>query len=207
MNPKYRGDGKDFFKRGFLGLVRTLDLIRGPQVLPMFTGEFQALDVRAYTSLLGINKQDLVSERRLYPKQGRQAYFDVALAEAELGQDLFLDPCRGLISQLRGETSDREVITMEEVSRLLPAGQTQRILMIYDESLDMSDRGRATSKKLDALQTAPYHLAAFAYFNSSPNHPNIVCVANQAGRERLAAFRAALERHGVPSARLMVCEA
>src|SRR5215204_1133258 len=139
MNPKYRGDGKDLFKRGFLGLVRTLGVIRGPRVLPMFTGEFQAADVEAYLSLLELGKRDLVCERRLYPRQARRTYFDAALVEAQLDEDLFLDPDRGLIIELRGGTSDREVVTLEEVSRLLPA-HTRRLLMIYDEAVNVADR-------------------------------------------------------------------
>jgi hypothetical protein len=40
MNPKYCGGAKDLFKRGFLNLVRSFSLVRGPKVLPLCTGEF-----------------------------------------------------------------------------------------------------------------------------------------------------------------------
>ncbi|HKH49319.1 MAG TPA: hypothetical protein VKM72_32020 [Thermoanaerobaculia bacterium] len=207
MNPRYRGDGKDLFKRGFLGLVRTLGLVRGPRVLPMFTGEFQEVDVDAYLSLLGVAGPDLVTKERLFPKKQRKNYFAAALSEAARSYDLFLDPDRGLISELHRETEDREVITYQEVCNLLPDDGSGRILMIYDEAVNMADRESATGEKMDALQASPYYLAAFTYFNSSPNHPNVVCVTNPAGKSRLSKLRSELNRCGIPLNRLVVCEA
>ncbi len=180
MNPKYRGDAKDLFKRGFLNLVRSSSLIRGPKVLPLFTGEFQQPDVAAYRELLGITEPAIVSQERFFPRQRRREDIEAALATNHVSDDLFLDPDRGLVAELRGDTSDREVITFEEAAALLP-WQTDGVLMIYDESVNMADREKATGEKLDALQAEPLRLSAFAYFNSSPNHPNVLFVANESG--------------------------
>jgi hypothetical protein len=202
MNPKYRGDAKDLFKRGFLSLVRSFSIVRGPKVLPLFTGEFQPPDVAAYLELLGIAESDIVSQARFFPRQGRRQYIDVALTTDHVGDDLFLDPDRGLVAGLRGDTSDREVVTFEEAATLLRA-QTDRVLMIYDESVNMADREKATGEKLDALQAEPLRMFAFAYFNSSPNHPNVLFIANELGRSRLDAIRGELVRVGIPNTKLL----
>jgi len=202
MNPKYRGDAKDLFKRGFLSLVRSFPNIRGPKVLPLFTGEFQAPDVAAYLQLLAITDSAIVSQARFFPRQGRQEHIEAACITDHLNDDLFLDPDRGLVASLRGDTSDREVITFDEAAALVPA-QTDRILMIYDESVNMADREKATGEKLDALQAEPLKLCTFAYFNSSPNHPNVVFTANESGRSRLVAIRAEMVRVGIPSTKLL----
>jgi hypothetical protein len=202
MNPKYRGDAKDLFKRGFLSLVRSFSLIRGPKVLPLFTGEFQAPDVAAYLGLLGITDSAVVSQARFFPRQGRREHIEAACAAEHLNDDLFLDPDRGLVAGLRSDTSDREVITFDEAAALLPA-ETDRILMIYDESVNMADREKATGEKLDALQAEPLKLCAFAYFNSSPNHPNLLFVANESGCSRLLELRGELVRVGIPNAKLL----
>ncbi len=202
MNPKYRGDAKDLFKRGFLCLVRSFSVVRGPKVLPLFTGEFQDSDVAAYLNVLGITEQVLVSRGRFYPQRERSEYLDAALSADHLRDDLFLDPDRGLVAGLRGETSDREVITFEEALSLLPKGE-DRMLMVYDESVNMADREKATGEKLDSLEAEPLKLSAFAYFNSSPNHPNVLFIANESGRSRLDGIRAELVRVGIPNTKLL----
>lgn len=202
MNPKYRGDAKDLFKRGFIALVRTFDIVHGPKILPLFTGQFQEGDIAGYLNLLGLVKADLVSEERFYPKQQRRDYLDAALSSDLLDIDLFLDPDRGIVAALRGETSDREVITFEELALLLPT-DTSRVLMVYDESVNMANREKATGEKLDALHGDPWRLFAFAYFNSSPNHPNVLVVANSSGHSRLDAIRRKLLGSGLPPTRLL----
>jgi hypothetical protein len=202
MNPKYRGDAKDLFKRGFLSLVRSFPLIRGPKVLPLFTGEFQPPDVAAYLAILGITESAVISQARFYPRQGRREHIDAALTAEHTSDDLFLDPDRGLVAGLRGDTTDREVITFEETAALLPK-HTDRVLMIYDESVNVADREKATGEKLDMLQAEPFQLSAFAYFNSSPNHPNVVFIANESGRSRLTGIRGELLRVGIPGTKLL----
>jgi hypothetical protein len=202
MNPKYRGDAKDLFKRGFLSLVRSFPLIRGPKVLPFFTDTVEAADVAAYLHLLQISDSALVSQSRFFPRQDRQRYINAACAADHLKDDLFLDPDKGLAATLRGTTEDRELITFDEAEALVPS-QTDRILMIYDESVDMADRKEATAKKLVVLQEHPRNLFAFAYFNLSPNHPNVMFITNKEGRSRLAILREEIVNAGIPDGKLV----
>jgi hypothetical protein len=202
MNPKYLGDAKDLFKRGFLNLVRSFSVVRGPKILPLFTGEFKPPDVAAYLKLLEIAESNIVSQARFYPCQGRREHIDATLIKKHARNDLFLDPDRGLVANLRGNTTDREVITFEEIAALLPT-HTDRVLMIYDESVSMAGRKKATSKKLDMLQAKPWRLSAFTYFNVSPNHPNVLFVANKSGQSRLTKIRNELLHAGIPSTKLL----
>lgn len=116
MNPKYHGDAKDLFKRGFLHLLRSWQGICNLRTLPMLTGDFQKRDIAAYLNLLDVDPQSVVTTMRLFPRQQRAQYFGLAIAENHLGSDLFIDPDRGLVSDLRGDTSDREVLTFDEAS-------------------------------------------------------------------------------------------
>jgi hypothetical protein len=201
MNPKYHGDAKDLFKRGLLNLLRGSATIRDLRVLPLFTGEFQPSDIAAYARLLDISEDDLVSRDRFYPRQGRMDYLSSAGVKSK-EHDLFLDPDRGVVAELRDESSDKEVLSYDELASLVT--EANRLLIIYDESVSIADRERATGEKLDGLRAAG--LSAFAYFNSSPNHPNILVVAGNAGSERLRRFRAELLTMGVPKAKLLPFE-
>jgi len=196
MNPKYCGDAKDLFKRGFLNLIRTGKVVQNLMVLPFFTGEFGPDDVAAYMRIIGITKAELLSDERFFRVQGRKEYIDTASIAAK--HDLFLDPDRGAVP----EEADREVITYGEIALLLPQ-QESRILMIYDESVNMADRERATREKIDALRSAKYGLHTFAYFNASPNNPNVLFVASGAGRQRIQSLMAELENAGIPKSRLL----
>ena len=198
MNPKHHGDAKDLFKRGLLNLMRSLSAVRDIRVLPFFTDDYEPADVASYAKVLGIREDEIVSRERFYPRQGRDNYIAAARAVPEQ-HDLFLDPDRGVVAELHDGQRDRELISCGELAALL-VGST-RLLVVYDESVDRADRERVTVEKLDALRTAG--LAAFAYFNESPNHPNILAVTQHAG-ERLARFRAELtDVGGISAARLL----
>lgn len=67
----------------------------------------------------------------------------------------------------------------------------------------MADRYRATSEKLDTLQSDPLALCAFAYFNASPNHPNMMFLTNKSGEHRLSQLRCFLTDSGIPPERLL----
>jgi hypothetical protein len=69
--------------------------------------------------------------------------------------------------------------------------------------VNTADREKTTGEKLDTLQAEPLRLSAFAYFNSSPNHPNVLFVANESGRSRLDGIRAELVRVGIPTTKLL----
>jgi hypothetical protein len=198
MNPKYHGDAKDLFKRGWLNLVRGISAIHHLRVLPLFTGEYKSTDITAYARILGIEEDDLISRDRFYPRQGRKEYLSVACQRMH-EHDLFVDPDRGVVAELRDESSDKEVLSFEEVSFLV--GESSGLLLIYDESVSIAHRERATSEKLDGLGTTG--LSVFAYFNSSPNHPNILAVSGGNGRQRLRQFREELVTIGIPRAKLL----
>lgn len=203
MNPEHRGDAKDLAKRGFLDLVRRSGLAQALRIVPMFTGDFTKKDVHFYLSLLGFNREDLVCKGRFGgSKEDRLAYFKVANRKAHLASDIFLDPDRGLVRGSQRTILDVEVVTFIEVERLLPEG-SQRVVLIYDESVSRSGRRQGMDEKLEQLAASAARLAAFAYFNPKPSHPNIVCVANQAGEERLVALRRRLEQEGIPPERLL----
>jgi hypothetical protein len=199
MNPKHCGDAKDFFKRGFLCMVRTFKILRGPRIFPLFSKQCEQQEVEDYISILGVDLLDLVSTARFYPHQMRSSYFDAAVTEEHCRADLFLDPDRGLSIASR---NDREVVSLQEVSGLLPC-TTDRIVMVYDEAVNRSDREGATRDKIRALRANSGGLDAFVYFNSSPSHPNIVCVSNTTGSGRLQQLCTSLEQAGIPRRKLI----
>src|SRR4051794_22229726 len=179
MNPRHHGDTKDLAKRGFLDLVRGSGWSRALRILPMFTGEFKGADIDAYLSLLGFARQDLISEEKVgTEKEERLAYFEKASKGENLASDLFLDPDRGVVGQLKRKSRDPEVVTFEEVEGLLPK-VTQRVLLIYDESVSRAGRRHGMEIKLEQLMASSARLNAFAYFNSAPSQPNILCIGNQ----------------------------
>jgi hypothetical protein len=79
-----------------------------------------------------------------------------------------------------------------------------QILIRYDESPSNASRERATGEKVDAFRAGG--LCSFAYFNSSPNHPNILVVGGGAAKDRLGSFREELMSLGIPRAKILPLE-
>jgi hypothetical protein len=106
------------------------------------------------------------------------------------------------VDRLQRKSRDPEVVTFDEVGRLLP-DVTQRVLLIYDESVNRAGRQLGMVGKLERLMASSARLTAFAYFNSAPGQPNIVCIGNQAGAKRLSDLRRTLQRNGIPQERFL----
>ncbi|HEX4054677.1 MAG TPA: hypothetical protein VHX86_10470 [Tepidisphaeraceae bacterium] len=197
MNPKYHGDSKDIFKRGFLDLLKNCPSLRPVKILPLFTGEYHEEDVVAYTRVLGVDMDDLISLDRFYPRQDRKKYLGRASLVAETC-DVFMDPDRGIVQELRDQASDREVVSVGEIRTML--ADAHGLFLAFDESLSNADRETGIGEKIDALTAMG--MTAFAYFNSSPNQPSILIMGGEAGKHRVHALRPELLALGIPSQKI-----
>jgi hypothetical protein len=203
MNKKHWRDGKDFFKAGFLHVLRrgeSTGVIESLKVFPMFTGsKANPDDVHAYADFLSLAVEDVLNDGPILPIQGRADFSYFASASKFPDSDLFIDPDTGIADG--GQGASREHITVKELCHLLLAGSARLLVVFQDSPRRVGDEALevGVSRKLEMLRAAG--LRCFAYFN---NANNMLFVARESGTARLHRLYTYLgEVVKVPMARLL----
>ena len=156
MNLTHLGDALDFWKGG---LFRILDkALNDMHVLPMFTdknGHDAWTDdrIRAYASLLGVDKARILRSKDPFPGTQREDYFQNL--DIEDDSDIFIDPDIGIEPDSGG---DRRHIRQSEIEALLQSG-SRRVLLVYQHSSRKREWLKSCLEKVCA--SSEFH--AFAY--------------------------------------------